>query len=221
MICILMYLALPLTVGSCVKELMGGGPAKPSATGEQMQSNKRERRDPERASVEPVGAVDKALEDRIRALVGKLEWSKGVGAPTSGLMIPGNKSAEELVRIGKPTIPYLIPVLTAPERPRLLLASRRVCAVEILGEIGDKRVTPHILDAIEANRRDEYFVQVAATALGRLKDARALPKLKEIATHSFAVGKAVLGDVPEEEMPDEMKWWVEHSGLTYLSVGEE
>jgi HEAT repeat protein len=143
-------------------------------------------------------------------------------------MIPGNGSAEELVRIGKPAVPHLIPVLTQPDRNPSWLARKSICAVEILGAIGDTSATPAILEALEARRYDALFIEAAIKALGQLRDPRALPKLEQIAELSFQVSAlydqtAALGPgTPVEGFSEEAGRWGpagDTDGVTFSLVG--
>jgi len=173
---------------------------------------------------------EKAKERRIRRLIGRLSWSEGVqglSCVCQPPMIPGNGSAEALVRIGKPAVPHLIPVLTQPDRNPSWLVRKSIRAVEILGAIGDTSATPAILEALEARRRDALFIGAAVKALGQLRDPRALPKLQQIAELSFEVAAlydraaAVGPGTQPEEGSEEARWWAPGRGTNGPSITAE
>jgi HEAT repeat protein len=161
--------------------------------------------------------------ERIRALIAKLKWSRGAGpAHVPLLQIPGNDSVRELVKIGKPAVPFLVEAMTQVERTSPLLIPRHVAAVAVLGEIGEREAVPDILRAMERNRHDIRFVQEAVKALAKLGDRRAIPKLKEIASISAEVNKAreamvATGKLPDG-LPDEVKWWLEERGMATFGI---
>ena len=164
------------------------------------------------------------VQDRIAVLISQLKWSRPVGpAHMPFVQIPGNDSARELVGIGRPAVHPLVKALTQIEPTSPLLTRRPVAAVLVLGEIGDSDAVPGILRALKANDHDIFFIQAAVQSLGKLGDPRAIPVLKKLAALSFEVAAvtklaATNGGGAPRGTPEEVRWWVEKSGIAGVNM---
>ncbi len=87
---------------------------------------------------------------------------------------PADIAAARLVEIGGPVIKYVLPQLGAKE-----MWQRRL-AVEILGRIGDRKVTPALLKIVPTEK-DPSMRQALAESLGMLRDRRAEDALMRLA----------------------------------------
>jgi HEAT repeat protein len=99
----------------------------------------------------------------VRQLIEKL----GDADPTERLT-----ANQELVRIGKPAVPSLIPLLKETNTPRCWQAA------SILGQIGDQTCVPAVIEALESHH--PILRQTLARVLGELGGDAVLSPLREL-----------------------------------------
>lgn len=112
-----------------------------------------------------IAAPGPALINRSPCRTAPIPWGTGS---------PADIAAARLVEIGVPAIKYVVPQLDAKEM------WQRHLAIEILGRIGDRKVTPSLLK-IAAVEKDPYMRQALAESLGMLRDRRAESALIRLA----------------------------------------
>ncbi|MBU1600090.1 HEAT repeat domain-containing protein [bacterium] len=101
------------------------------------------------------------------------EIAKKTNSPE--LFTSAKSSISQLTFIGTPAAPYLLKETLNKERNVL----SRMVYIQILAGIENKESVPYLINILKDSKEDEKLVMQAACALGILKDARAIPPLKE------------------------------------------
>ena len=96
-------------------------------------------------------------------------------------------SAQSLLKIGKPAIPYTIDGLEHPDE------DIRLIMVDMLGRSGDERSVLPLLDLLEAEPSDAVRMS-AVQALGRLGDPRSIPVLVALLVRDTSVVRTLASE---------------------------
>jgi HEAT repeat protein len=186
----------------------------------QLKHSEKKRKYCEHA-VDLVG--DQAVKAAIPGLVAMLEQ------PESG--VPDDNHRQDAAKaLGKIGDPAAVEALMAAvdlkagtsSDPRDKMANRANEAIaSALGEIGDKRATPKLIEIMDKGR-DNYTVLKAVRSVGQLKDESAVEKLEQIAlehSNKFMRKNAVvaLGDIGSPKAIDTLiqMMFIEYQGVSF------
>ena len=151
------------------------------------------REDTNTATPPDASQVETQSGEKISKLIIKLKSEKELAR---------KEAVNELVKVGKPAVPYLIEILNNKNEDRFV----RAHAASILGRIGDEKAFQALLEAQKTLRDDKEVVSRSIiTVLGNMGDERAIPDL--IKRH----------ETPEDR--DEFKRWTVEDAL--LEIGRK
>ncbi len=190
-----------------------------------LAANPQEANDTKPAT-HPTASTQAALSDpekqRIETLIASLRWSGTVGSGHGPLFqLQGNDSAQELVRIGLPAVPFLLKALEPVKEANPLAKRRNAVAVAVLGEIGDPSAVDGIINSMDQQWQDALFLQAATATLAKIGDKRAIPALTEVGQLSLALFEATLSPEAkgaDKPLPPRLKWWIENQRISAANM---